>query len=109
MIKHIQLGDIEMVLRFKIGMLKHIKDLTGEDPLKVITEAGSDVFGYSSAIINAGIRCQCDATGKEYPDKETIDKQISANMEFSDVQKLTGFLNEFLNTGEAISPVQASE
>lgn len=98
-----------MVLRFKIGMLKHIKDLTGEDPLKVITEAGSDVFGYSSAIINAGIRCQCDATGKEYPDKEAIDKQISANMEFTDVQKLTGFLNEFLNTGEAISPVQASE
>ena len=109
MIKTIQLGDIEMVLRFKIGMLKHIKDMTGEDPLKVITEAGADVFGYASAIINAGIRCQCDATGKEYPDKETIDKQISSNMEFSDVQKLTGFLNEFLNPGEGNSPATVSE
>ena len=102
--KQLTLGSVQLELRFKMGILKHMKDLAGMDPLIFITENSNDTFTFASVIINAGIRCMCDSTGKDYPDREMIDKTISAEMDIKDVAILTGYLNEFLNVGEQQSP-----
>ena len=106
MIKHLKIGDIDYILRFKIGILRHIKELTGQDPIDFVTNQAGDTFLYVSTVVNAGIRCQCDAKGDEYPERSLIDRQISANLEVADVKIIVGYLTEFLQAGEAGSPVQ---
>jgi len=108
MVKELILGDATLKLRFKVGILKHIKEISGKDPIDFISESQNNVFEFTSVVVNAGVRCQCDNSGSEYPDRDKVDKLISANMEMAGATEVIGWLvKDFFGGGEPEAQVAA--
>lgn len=60
------LGGKERGLSFKMGALRHIGELTKQDPLDFTTVTDfSNQYAFIKTIVHAGLLCNCDIKGIE--------------------------------------------
>lgn len=72
----LELGGISRGLKFNIGTLKYLKDVTGIDPMeyKVETNTFAELLPYATNILHAALLSNC-LSKKEQPDFTAADVQ----------------------------------
>lgn len=106
----IKLGGTERGLNFKMGALKHLGELTGNDPLlKIDSGANSFQTEYSNLknIVHAGLLCNYDALNKEvdFTEKE-IDRWVGQLEPSESKQIVSFFSNAYAVAGESNGDTQ---
>lgn len=97
-----KLGGTDRGLKFSMGTLRHIGELTKSDPLDFsVTGDISKQYGYVKTIVHAGLLANADAKGVQ-PDftEQDIIKWVD-DLELSDVTAIsTAFSRAFSVAGE---------
>lgn len=102
----IKLGEHEYNVRMKLGVLDHIKELTGKDGLEFVQSSSQNISEGMYVMLVAGMLCYQDKHGGMV-DKEAVKKAVKADADVKDFKVMITLYGEFLNTGEA--PAQETE
>lgn len=103
----IKLGEHEYNVRMKLGVLDHIKELTGKDGLEFVQASSQNISEGFYYMLLAGMLCYQDKYGGQPVDKEALRKSVKADADVKDFKEMITLYGEFLKTGEA--PAQETE
>ena len=105
----IQLGDKAYPIRMKLGVFEHLKDITGQDGIAFVQDAGTNITFGMYALLLAGMLCYQDKHKDKTVDKEAVLIAVKSEADISDFTKLIGIYAEFMNPGEAQAQEKATQ
>lgn len=89
----VNIGGTERGLSFKMGTLRHIGELTANDPLVFANSNGlAGQYGFFKTIVHAGLLANCDAKGVE-PD--FTDADVTRWVDDIDAAEASRIIGEF--------------
>ena len=105
--KQFKIGGKDRGLKFNLGALKHIGDITGNDPLAfTLNESPADQFRFVFTIVYAGLLANADAK-KQEPDfsKDDVESWVK-DLEMPEAVEIIKFFTAAYNVGGGSSDTQ---
>ena len=98
----INIGDNTFTIRMRLGVLEHLKTITGRDGLDFISNRGGDIVFGMYALLIAGMMCYKDKYSDAIiPDNDYVLGIIKSDAGIDDLTNILSIYANFINSGEA--------
>ena len=92
-----KLGESEYKLRFKLGVLKHLTEISGQDGISFLQTAGVNVTFGMYALLLAAIKCYDDKHKVVQVTPEKLMEEVNNEAEIEQFNELVSMYSKFLN------------